>query len=73
MKVEDNEKNLKRCICNWCPTQNGCMKEKKQGFACARGKVTCVFEKKGCVCGGCLVHFDNKLTGEYYCENGEAK
>ena len=46
MKVPDTQENLMKCICGSCPTYNQCMKDKMQGFFCAREKSDCETEKE---------------------------
>lgn len=67
VKVKDTKENLMKCVCGKCPSYNECMKKSKEGLFCARGKSSCEYDKKGCICGGCPVSIENKLKGGYYC------
>ena len=71
-KVKDNEENVKNCSCPRCPTYNAGMKKSKETLFCGRGKAKCEFVKNGCICGGCIVYAENRLSGGYFCEAGKA-
>ncbi len=73
MAAPDTKENLMKCICMNCPTHNDCMKEKKEGLFCARGKTTCEMTRVGCICGECPVQNDYRLSGMYYCEEGASE
>lgn len=70
IKIENNKENLMKCICGNCPSYNECMKGGMQGLFCGRESSDCGFEKKGCICGGCLLTEEYKLSGGYYCKGG---
>jgi len=70
MPVIDNQENSNKCICPTCPSYDDCMRGKNETLYCARGKTECEVVKKGCVCGSCPVHMENKLTKWYYCLSG---
>ena len=42
-----------------------------ESLFCAFGRSTCVTNKKGCICGGCKVYKENKLSNLYYCLGGK--
>jgi len=72
MKVPETEENRMKCICPSCPTYNKCMKEKMHLFFCAKGKTDCKLDKKGCICGGCPIWREYKLSRVYFCVTGAA-
>ena len=72
MKVPDTKENMMKCICVTCPTYNQCMKDKMQGFFCAKMKTDCKLDKKNCICSGCPIWGEFKLAGGYFCESGAA-
>jgi hypothetical protein len=72
-KVNDSQENFGKCICGQCPSYDECMKDKSEGLYCARGKSSCKFEKKGCLCGACPVTSEFGLDKLYYCEIGKAE
>ena len=69
--VKDNKENLKKCICENCPTYNECMGAGKEGLFCAREKSSCSFSMNGCLCGDCPVAKENNLSGSYHCDSGK--
>ncbi|MBU1670862.1 MAG: DUF2769 domain-containing protein [Actinobacteria bacterium] len=73
MPVPDTQENMMKCICMTCPTHNQCMKEKMEGFFCAKGKATCEFEKVSCVCATCPIYSEFSLGDSFYCEMGAAQ
>lgn len=72
-KVKNSKENIKKCICARCPSYNDCMNKNKDILFCATGKAKCDFIEKGCICGGCIVHSENRLDNGYYCKIGAAK
>jgi len=74
-QVPDTKENMEKCICRICPTfmQSDCPKSKKEGLYCAKGKTACNLSEKGCLCGSCPVHEENRLEGGYFCLKGRAK
>lgn len=73
VKVENTPENIKKCICDMCPSYNDCMRKKKEKLYCAKGLTKCEFKKNGCLCMGCPVQGKYKLSGDYYCVEGKAK
>lgn len=59
------------CICKGCPSYAGCEKSGEKIAYCFTGKSRCIKERKGCICGGCLVHQKFNLKGRYYCIKGK--
>ena len=72
-KVPDTKENMMKCICGECPSHDQCMKDKMEGFFCARAKSTCEVTRNGCVCGGCPLTPEYSLDKTYYCETGAAE
>jgi len=73
MKITNSPENLAKCLCPSCPSANACMSEKAEALFCARGKATCQFEKKGCICGACPIVKENHLERGYFCDAGAAE
>jgi hypothetical protein len=72
-RIPDTKENMMMCICGECPSYDQCMKDKKEGFFCARGKSMCEMTRSGCVCGGCPLTVEFGLDKTYYCETGAAE
>jgi hypothetical protein len=74
-KVINNAENGKHCICPKCPSYNVCGKEKNELLFCAAPKAArkCAYNENGCICDGCEVYKNNKLTKGYYCRKGSAE
>jgi hypothetical protein len=69
-KPENNEENLKHCICEQCSLFSGCNQEKAEKLFCARQKSACEMDsKKMCICGMCHVYNQYELSGGYFCIN----
>ena len=67
MGVENNEANREKCACPGCPSFGTCMSAAGEQLYCAVGATECTVDKRGCVCGACVVHRQNELSGVYYC------
>jgi len=65
MTVPITPENKKRCLCGTCNTYmyNGL----KDRLFCAIGKSKITPQMKGCVCYGCPVSHEYKLSGYYFC------
>lgn len=73
VKIKNTKENLAKCSCEACPSYNDCMKKNKEKLFCAIGKSKCKFDKKGCICGSCPIHIENKLDVWYFCESGASR
>ncbi len=63
--------NIKKCICESCPSYTECMRAGRGLLFCVTGKsANCIFEKKGCICPGCPVTTILGLKRAYYCIKG---
>jgi glutamate synthase domain-containing protein 2 len=66
MPVKDTPDNVKRCICQKCPSYpEGCIGEI---LYCARSASQCEIPAAGCICGACAVYIESMLTGLYFCD-----
>lgn len=77
-KPEDTKKNFDRCLCKECGLYLGraCSGEKKkEKLYCARKISECKMGPGVCLCPGCIVYKENKLSGAVFClkEIGEDK
>jgi hypothetical protein len=85
MIVPDSEENFKKCICKGCPSYTECMGKGAEGLFCACGKSGCEVEEDECLCDGCPVDAEYKLTlrldlmekkilklNRFYCARGKA-
>lgn len=69
MAVQDSSENRKKCLCPDCPSYpHDCNGEI---LYCALDKSICDIEAGGCNCVSCLVYFENKLRGIYFCDREE--
>ena len=74
MKPKNSADNFGRCRCVDCPLYVECNRRNAERLFCARARSECPMDKnKTCVCLGCPVHEENKLTGLYYCLQGPAE
>lgn len=71
MTTEKENKKFaeENCACSECPSFVEC----QQKTFCFSGKSKCIKEKKGCICGGCLVHKKFNFKNWYYCFSGKEK
>ncbi|MGA2572774.1 MAG: glutamate synthase-related protein [Candidatus Methanomethylicaceae archaeon] len=66
MPVKDTPDNVKKCICQKCPSYpEGCTSEI---LYCARSASQCEIPVAGCICGACAVYIENMLAGLYFCD-----
>lgn len=74
-KIEKNEVNLRKCVCENCPSFNECAEGRQEKLFCAEesGKSECKFSMNVCICGSCPVHKEHHLKSGYYCINGFAE
>lgn len=72
--VPKNDDNIKKCVCDKCPSYNSCAKEKKEKLFCSGdvSKSYCSFQENGCSCNSCPIHYNYSLTANYYCAKGPA-
>ncbi len=61
----------RECICGMCPSYMGTGEEKLT--FCVIGKSTVITKEKGCICPGCPVQVELKLSWDYYCTKGSGK
>jgi hypothetical protein len=73
MSVENTEANRDKCACPGCPSYDAEMSSASESLYCAYGASSSSVNRLGCICGSCVVHRQNNLTGIYYCIEGAAE
>lgn len=61
-----NEDTSGKCICGQCPTYPG----KDPWTYCGRGKSGKKINKVTCICPGCPVWAEHKLSMQFFCSDG---